>query len=123
MTADPATTPVHAPNARTLPQTTFTPCGWWAHNCSFPTVQFWSKLMSNGDVAVLLMNNGVAPVPLTLEFHAVPRLVMREGSQAAVRDVWARADLGTFDGAFITPPVAPRDAVFLRLKPVTSGAA
>ena len=83
--------------------TMFTPCGWWAHNCSFPTIQYWSKLLSNGDVAVLLMNNGVSARPLTLEFHAVPGLVMRQGSQAALRDVWAHADLGTFDGAYVTP--------------------
>ena len=64
------------------------------------------------------MNNGPSAVPLTLEFHAVPRLNIPQGSAAAVRDVWARADLGTFDGAYATPPVPPRDALFLRLKPV-----
>ena len=67
--------------------TAFTPCGWWAATCSFPTLQYWYKPMSNGDVAVLMMNNGVAPADLTLEFHDVPGFVMRQGSQAKVRDV------------------------------------
>jgi alpha-galactosidase len=101
--------------------TTFTPCGWWAKNCSFPSVQFWYKPLSNGDVAILLMNNADSAAPLTLEFHDIPGFVMRQGSLAKVRDVWAHADLGEMDGAF-SATVGSRDSVFLRITPVTSAA-
>ena len=100
--------------------TSFTPCGWWAKTCTFPTVQYWFKPLSNGDVAVLLMNNGVAPADLPLEFHAIPGFVMPQGSQAKLRDVFAHADLGSFDGAFVAAAVAPRDAVMLRVSPLAS---
>jgi len=100
--------------------TTFTPCGWWAKTCTFATVQHWWKPLSNGDVAVLLMNNGVAAADLALEFHNVPGFVMPQGSLARVRDVFSHADLGEFDGAFVAAAVAPRDAVMLRITPVTA---
>jgi alpha-galactosidase len=100
--------------------TTFTPCGWWAKNCTFATIQYWRKPMSNGDVAVLLMNNGVAPADLALEFHSIPGFVLPQGSLARVRDVFNHVDLGELDGAFVARAVAPRDAVMLRLTPVTA---
>lgn len=100
--------------------TLFQPCGWWAKNCSFPTIQYWYKPMSNGDVAVLLLNAGDQSADLTLEFHNVPGLEMPQGSQAKVRDIWNHADLGTYDGAFTAGGVTTRDSVFLRLSPVSS---
>lgn len=100
--------------------TFFTPCGWWAANCTFPSRQYWYKPLSNGDVAVLLMNNGDAPADLALEFHAVPGFVIPQGSLARVRDVWNRADLGEMDGAFVARAVPSRDSVFLRLTPVAA---
>jgi alpha-galactosidase len=100
--------------------TLFAPCGWWAANCTFPTTQYWSKLLSNGDVAVLLMNNGDTAADLALEFHNVPSLVMPQGSQASLRDVWSRTTLGTFDGSYVAKGVASRDSVFLRISPKTS---
>ena len=98
----------------------FTPCGWWAKNCSFPTVQYWYKPMSNGDVAILLLNTGDESADLTLEFHSIPGFNMPQGSLAKIRDIWNHADLGLFDGAFTAQGVTTRDSVFLRLTPVTS---
>lgn len=100
--------------------TLFTPCGWWAANCSFPTIQYWWKPLSNGDTAVLLMNNGVATVDLSLSFHNVPGLVLPQGSQVKVRDVYNHVDLGSYDGAITAPGVTSRDSVFYRLTPVSS---
>lgn len=100
--------------------TLFTPCGWWAKNCSFASVMYWYKPLSNGDVAVLLMNNGDAPADLTLEFHNVPGFVMPQGSLARLRDVWNHVDLGEQDGAWVAHSVASRDSVFLRITPVTA---
>lgn len=98
--------------------TFFEPCGWWAANCSFPTIQYWYKPLTGGDVAVLLMNNGDVPVTLELSFHSVPSLVMPQGSLVNVRDVYNHVDLGEMDGAFISSsPVASRDSIFLRLSP------
>lgn len=100
--------------------TMFTPCGWWAANCSFPTLQYWYKPLSNGDVAVLMMNNGDSTSDLTLELHTVPSLVMPQGSQARLRDIWGHADLGEVDGAYVARGVTSRDSVFLRITPVAS---
>jgi alpha-galactosidase len=100
--------------------TAFTPCGWsWEpHSCAFATIQYWWKPLSNGDVAVLLMNNGVAPADLALEFHSVPGYVLPQGSLSRVRDFLNHADLGELDGGYVARAVAPRDAVMLRLTPV-----
>jgi alpha-galactosidase len=101
--------------------TSFTPCGWWAHTCTFPSIQYWWKpLSTNGSVAVLLMNNGVSTVDLPLQFHDVPGLVMPQGSQADVRDIWNHVSLGKMDGAYVATNVAPRDSVFLILTPEAS---
>jgi hypothetical protein len=98
--------------------TFFEPCGWWAANCSFPTIQYWFKPLTGGDVAVLLMNNGDVPLTLELSFHNVPSLVMPQGSLVNVRDIYNHVDLGELDGAFISSsPVASRDSIFLRLSP------
>jgi hypothetical protein len=34
--------------------TFFTPCGWWLQNCTYASQMYWSKRLSNGDVAVLM---------------------------------------------------------------------
>jgi alpha-galactosidase len=90
------------------------PCGWWLPNCSWPSAQYWSKPLSNGDVAVLLVNNGDAPQDLTVSFGDIPLLPNPAGTYA-IRDVHAHASLGAnFTGAFTAPAVPSRDCAFLR---------
>ena len=101
--------------------TFFSPCGWWLANCTYASAMYWSKRLSNGDVAVLLMNNADAPAALTLEFDRVPGLLSPQGTQVAVRDVWGRRDLGRMAGAFVpASPTPSRDSLFLRITPLAS---
>ncbi len=101
--------------------TAFSPCGWWLANCTYASVMYWSKKLSNGDVAVLLMNNGDNSAVLTLEFDKVPGLLPPQGTTVQVRDIWAREDLGRAAGAFVpAAPTPSRDSLFLRLTPVPS---
>lgn len=93
------------------------PCGWWSKNCSFPSAQYWYKPLSNGDVAVLLVNNADGASDLTVQFDDIPGLP--GGGLAsfkyALRDVNNRADLGEFVSSFTALAVASHDSVYLRM--------
>ena len=67
------------------------PCGWWLSNCSWPSAQYWYKPLSNGDTAVLLVNNDDTPADLSLQFGDVPGL--SANGKYALRDVNNKADL------------------------------
>ena len=90
------------------------PCGWWLPNCAWPSAQYWHKPLSNGDTAVLLVNNADTAQDLSLQFGDVPGL--SAGGKYALRDVNNKADLGTFTASFLAAGVASRDSVFLRFK-------
>lgn len=92
------------------------PCGWWLPNCSWPSAQYWSKPLSNGDVAVLLVNNDDVARDLTVQFDDVPMLPGGgdPSFKYKLRDVNNKADLGAFSASFTRPAVASRDSVFLR---------
>lgn len=95
------------------------PCGWWLPNCSWPAAQFWSKPLSGGDVAVLLVNNDDSPQDLTVSFADIPMLPSPAGT-FAIRDVHAHASLGSnFVGSFTARGVPSRDSAFLRLSLVS----
>lgn len=95
-------------------QTAFAPCGWWLPNCSFPTQQFLYKPLPGGDVAVLLMNNGVAAADIPLTLASIPGWT---AGGAAVRDIWAHATLPPVRGALTAKAVGARDSAFFRLTP------
>ena len=90
------------------------PCGWWLPNCAWPSAQYWYKPLSNGDVAVLLVNNADSAQDLSLQFGDVPGL--SAGVKYALRDVNNKAELGAFTSSFLAPGVASRDSVFLRVR-------
>jgi len=90
------------------------PCGWWLPNCAWPSAQYWYKPLSNGDTAVLLVNNADTAQDLSLQFGDVPGL--SAGGKYVLRDVNNKADLGTFTSSFLAAGVASRDSVFLRFK-------
>ena len=81
-----------------------------------PTWQYFYKPMAwdGSKMAVLLMNHGDETVDLRLDFADVPGLA---SLKCKARDLWKRADLGTFSGTYTAKDVASHDSVFLLLTP------
>ncbi len=77
-----------------------------------PELQVWSKPLRDGSRAVVLFNRSGAAARITALFH---RLGL-QGDSAAVRDLWAHADRGTFKGEYAAM-VAPHGAAMLRVVP------
>jgi alpha-galactosidase len=75
----------------------------------------WGRKLSDGSWAVALYNQDEAEADLAVDFG---RLGL---TKASVRDLWAHADLGVFDGAYpakgSTRSVAAHATVLLRLTP------
>ena len=81
------------------------------------TTEVWRKLLSNGDVAVALLNLGDAPASITARRSDVglpPRVPVN------VRDLWRRSDIarGVREGHFTVKDVPSHGTAFLRLSPV-----
>lgn len=74
-----------------------------------PAWQYYYKPLGKG-VAVLLMNNADAATDLTLTFSDVPGVTCKS---CHLRDIWAREDLGVFDGSYTAKSVASHDAPFI----------
>jgi alpha-galactosidase len=75
-----------------------------------PDIQVWSKRLASGGRAVALLNRGSAAAKITTHFD---RLGLR-GDSATVRDLWARADRGTFKREYgVTVP--PHGVVLVRI--------
>ena len=81
-----------------------------------PAWQYLYKPLSwGGDkTAVLLMNHDKAAANLTVAFGDIPGVTC---SSCHVRDLWARKDLGAFDGSFTASGVATHDCAFLLVTP------
>ena len=79
----------------------------------------WSKPQADGAHAVFLLSNQAASAPKTgvrIAFDAISP-ALAQGS-VAVRDLWARKDLGQFDeGSFATTPIGGHDSHFLMFTP------
>ncbi len=83
-------------------------------------LQVWAKpLAASGSLAVLLLNRTNSSAPITVGWSA---LGLDPSSPAAVRDLWARNDLGKFTGSY-TANVPAEDAVMLIVKGKESKAA
>ena len=79
---------------------------------STPT-QRWARTLLNGDVAVALYNRGDASgaaADITIAFSDV-NLV----GNVKIFDIWAKADMGIFNGSFTAVSVPFHDSRFLRL--------
>jgi alpha-galactosidase len=75
-------------------------------------LQVWVKQLSGTNtVAVALLNRGSSPASITAEWSA---LGIAAGP-ASVRDLWAHADLGTFDGAYTASSVPSHGVTMLKL--------
>jgi alpha-galactosidase len=75
--------------------------------------EIWVKELSGGDWAVCVLNSGATAADLTTDWSAIP-IIERE---CAVRDVWAKKDLGT-TRTTRTDRVESHDVMLFRLTPV-----
>jgi alpha-galactosidase len=77
-----------------------------------PELQVIAKRLADGSSAVVLLNRSALATPIGASWR---RLGLH--GAAAVRDLWAHADLGTFTGRF-SATVPPHGVVMLRITPV-----
>lgn len=85
-----------------------------AAGCSFPSWQALYKPISATSTAVLLMNHDSSEQDLTVTFSQVPGLPCA-GGICNIRDIHARANIGSHTGSFTFPGVASHDSVFVLL--------
>jgi hypothetical protein len=73
----------------------------------------WARPLADGTVAALLLNRGPAPAAATCTFA---QLGLKDPAGAAtVRDLEARADLGTFTASFSVPALASHAARLVKV--------
>lgn len=88
-----------------------------AHNTPGPLVvassQYFSKPVSATEIAVLLMNHDSDANDLMLNFADIPGI---KCTSCKVRDIYARKDLGTFDGSYTAKAVGGHDVAFLMIQ-------
>jgi len=75
--------------------------------------EIWIRQLAGGEWAVCVLNTGATAVDMTTDWSAIP-IIDRE---YAVRDVWAKKDLGTTRTPH-TDRVESHDVVLFRLTPV-----
>ena len=73
----------------------------------------WAKPLADGSVAAMLLNRGPAAAAISCSWA---ELGLPAGASAAVRDLWARKDLGPFTGAY-SATVESHGAVVVRVNP------
>ena len=73
-------------------------------------LEIWMKPLAGGSKAVGLFNRGTYEASITVRFEQ-----LGIGESAAVRDLWARRDLGNFHSAFETT-VPRHGVVFIRVR-------
>jgi len=78
-----------------------------------PGREIWVRQLAGGAWAVALLNTGAAAADLALD---LPSMWVFEG-KFAVRDVWAKKDVGT-NAQILTAHLASHDVALLRLTPV-----
>ncbi len=78
------------------------------------TLDFFFKPMSfdGHKFAILLINVANSAADLTFNFADVPGLV---GARCAIRDIWARADIGSATASYTAAGVVAHDAAFLMI--------
>ena len=71
------------------------------------------KPLADGSKAVGLFNREQSTIRITVRFSQIGI-----GNRASVRDLWARKDLGVFNGSF-SADVQQHGAVLIRVKPAS----
>ena len=75
--------------------------------------EVWMKPLFDGSRAVILFNRGTEAGPIAVAWE---ELGLAPGGKALVRDLWKKADLGSFAGRF-EAKVEPHDVVMVRVTP------
>ena len=87
------------------------PAGVQGHRVSEEgPLQVWMKPLADGSRAVGLFNLGTSNMAITVYFREIGA-----GEYAAIRDLWARKDLGMFKDSF-TATVPRHGVVFIKVK-------
>eukprot|EP01060_Flectonema_neradi_P005024 TRINITY_DN1331_c0_g1_i7.p1 TRINITY_DN1331_c0_g1~~TRINITY_DN1331_c0_g1_i7.p1 ORF type:complete len:918 (+),score=238.62 TRINITY_DN1331_c0_g1_i7:41-2794(+) len=77
-------------------------------------LQVWGKHMSNGDVAVLLVNNGAAAHTITASWE---ELGIPSGKAMKVRDLWTHTDLSPATNSYSRANIKSHACAFVLLSP------
>ena len=75
--------------------------------------EVWIKPLADGSRAVILFNRGTEESPITASWEEIG---LFPGGKAVVRDLWKKADVGSFTGRF-QAKVEPHGVVMLRITP------
>ena len=73
-------------------------------------LEVWVKPLADGSKAVGLFNCGESTMPVTVHFKAIGA-----GPSVSIRDLWAKKDLGTFNGKY-TAEVPRHGVVLLKIR-------
>ena len=74
----------------------------------------WARPLADGSVAALLLNRGAATASVTCSWAELG--LKDPAGAAAVRDLWARKDLGSFTGSFTAPALASHASMLVKVK-------
>ncbi len=77
-------------------------------------VEVWSRELSNGDRAVLLLNRGAAAAPVRFSLAEVG---LPESLTMHAHDLWSGKDVSTVQGSYTAAAVPSHGVVMLRLHP------
>lgn len=74
-------------------------------------LEVWARPLANGDKAIAIFNRWTMPLTMTFDLKTA-------GVNGPVRlyDIWAKKDLGTFQGSYKTDAVPPHGVILLRAK-------
>jgi len=75
--------------------------------------EIWLKPLADGSRAVILFNRGSETAAIAASWEEIG---LAPASKAAVRDLWQKAEVGSFAGRF-EAKVAPHDVVFVKITP------
>lgn len=80
-----------------------------------PGSEVWAGPLASGAWAVVLLNTGFAPVPITCDFTTIG---FDAAASVAIRDLWLHQDMGTFTGSY-TATVQPHGVVMFTAAPTS----
>lgn len=84
----------------------------WNMTFADGAIDVWAGPLANGDVAVITLNRASSQAVIPVTWSVVG---LKPGSWHAVRDVWARKDIGHYSNGFTTT-VEPHGVFFARIR-------
>ena len=101
-------------------------CGWDQKPCQQPSWQVWKKAQPNKTAAVAMLNIAERPQSLTVSFAALGADLGARDTTAtlrcSVRDLWRRAEVGTFTGVWTAADVPSHDTATVLIHSCTPSA-